>query len=43
MTISHSNTNFSSNKMSKTINNNNSINYFHTLSESKTNIAIIVH
>ena len=37
MTISHSNTNFSSNKMSKTINNNNSINYFHTLSESKTN------
>jgi len=37
MTISHSNTNFSSNKISKTINNNNSINYFHTLNESKTN------
>ena len=33
----YNNTNFSSNKMSKTINNNNSINYFHTLSESKTN------
>ena len=37
MTISHSNTNFFSNKMSKTINNNNSINYFQTLNESKTN------
>lgn len=37
MTISHNNTNFSSNKMSNTINNNNSINYFHTLNESKTN------
>ena len=37
MTISHNNTNFSSNKMSKTINNNNSINFFHTLNDSKTN------
>jgi hypothetical protein len=37
ITITHSNTNYYSNKMSKTINNNNSINYFHTLNDSKTN------